>query len=165
MPFTTINSTEIDVGQPTKQELFTKIKDNFDDHEDRIGDIEAATLTTTPIQFIVKGLYWQFGAANGVAYIRAAYNLTLTGGRIFVVDAGSSGTVEIDVQKKSGGGAFASVFSTRPTVAFGAGDYAVSSNGVIGTASVLAGDILRLDIVGVQTGNEEFHVYLPHNVA
>ena len=36
MSFTTITSTEVEAGKPVKESLFTKVKDNFDDHESRI---------------------------------------------------------------------------------------------------------------------------------
>ena len=36
MSFTAITSTEIEAGKPVKESLFTKVKDNFDDHESRI---------------------------------------------------------------------------------------------------------------------------------
>lgn len=164
MAFEEIQSAQIETGDPVTNELMSKIKNSFDNHEDRISDLEAGASARDPLAFYVKGNYASFGAVTGAAYRRLFANITLTAGRIFVVDAGASGTLEIDIQYKRGAAAFASIFSTRPSAVYTDGDYFISTNGVLSVTDLQAGDILRLDIVTSQTGNEEFHVYLPYNV-
>lgn len=163
MAFTPLNSTEILPTKPVKTELWNTVKDNFDDHESRIISLQGSD-TTDPAQFVVRGDYYTYGAKIGVAFIRAAYALTITDVKLFIVDAGASGTLQVDIQKKSGVGAFATIFSTKPSVLFSAGDYSTSTNAAVSVGTVLAGDILRLDISTVMTGNDEFHVYLFHDV-
>lgn len=164
MPYEVINSTQIETGDAVTNELWSKVKNSLDDHEDRISDLEAGASAREPLAFYVKGNYVSFGALTGVAFRRLFSNIVLTAGRIWVVDAGASGTLEIDIQYKRGGGAFTSIFSTRPSVVYSNGDYYISTNGVLSTTDLQAGDILRLDIVTAQTGNEEFHVYLSYDV-
>lgn len=165
MSFITLNPAQIAAAEPVTQDLFELIKDDLDDHESRILDVEAATISTFPIEFLVKGHYWKLGGGQlGVAFVRAEFNLTLTAARLFVVDDGSSGTLQIDVQKKRGAGAFATIFSTQPSVVQGGGDYQTSTNAAFSDTDIDAGDILRLDITTVMDDNEDFQVYLPYEV-
>ena len=62
---------------------------------------------------------------------------------------------------KHGEGESVSIFTTRPSLGFAAGQ-AVSSNGVLTATplSIAAGSILRLDIISVQTGMRGFDVVL-----
>jgi hypothetical protein len=163
MSYSALTSGEITSGEPVTNPLWEKVKANFIDHESRIQTLETYVAAAQIIKFTVQNGTAITPPATGVMYERLFRALTLTGCRVFVVDAGASGTVDIDVQKSAaGGGAFSSIFSTRPTVAFGAGNYALSSNAVLSTTALVAGDILRLDIQTVQTGNTEFHVYLTY---
>ena len=165
MSFNAYNALEISAGKPVKQELWTKASDNFDDHEDRLLSLEATALTLPNIQFNVSGAHWLGGAQNGLVFIRVEYNLTLTAAKLYVADIGSSGTLDVDIKKSSaGGGAFATIFSTRPTVAVAAGAHAVSTNAVLSTVALVAGDILRLDVITPQTDCEDFQVYLTYEI-
>jgi len=47
MAFTAIDTSEIQASEPNTTGLWTKVKNNFDDHEDRIGDIEVALNSTS----------------------------------------------------------------------------------------------------------------------
>ena len=162
MSFVVINSSEIEAGDPVTQELFAKVKDSFDNHETRIQTVEAATLSAFPIKFEVISAYAS-PATTGIIYERIFHNITLTSGKIFVVDAGVSGTTEIDIKYKRGVGAFTSIFSVVPSVAFGLGDNYLSTNGVLSTAEILSGDILRLDITTGQEFSTTTHFYLTFN--
>lgn len=163
MAYVAISTTQIETGDPVTNALMEKIRANFVDHETRVSDLEAALQQYPAMQFKVRGASSLYVPVTGVEHIRLFNNITLVGGRVFVFVAGSAGTVEIDVQYKRGGAAFASIFSTKPSVAFGAGDYALSSNGVLSVTELDIADILRLDVVTSQTDCEEFDVYLPFN--
>lgn len=165
MAFSAYTALEITAGKPVKQELWQKASDNFDDHEDRLVSLEATALTLPNIPFIILGAHYLYGALTGIAYVRVSYSLTLTSAKLYVPDIGTSGTLTVDVQKSSaGGGAFATIFSTKPSVAVAAGAHGVSTNGVLSTTALVAGDILRLDTTVVQTGCDEFHLYLSYEV-
>ncbi len=154
MSFSAFNANEIAAGEPNKQELWQKLKDNFDDHETRIEAIETGAITTfLDLEYSVGGDYSIVGAATGLCYQRMSVDITILAGRLFILTAGSAGTTEIDILFKRGAGAWTSIFSTKPSVAFGAGSLAVSSNGVLNPSNVnlQVGDFVRLDITSVQT--------------
>jgi hypothetical protein len=148
-----ISVAEIAVGEPTKNAMLTKVKDNLIDHEERIQDLEAGSATVyPPMELDIKGYYGDQGAAENWVKTVPNFNLTITGARLYIDQAGVSGTTEIDVLVSSSGGPYTSIFTTKPSVGFAAGNDAVSSNGVLNPlqVDVLAGDIIRLDTTSVQ---------------
>lgn len=161
MSFNALSSAEVETGKPVKTTTQTKIKDNFDDHEERLLSLEAEALgVPAPIIFKVSG-------SVGVSHVREDiqktvinFNMQVTGVRIYVNKAGSSGTYQIDLKYSRSGGSYTSILSTKPSVAFGAGNDAISSNAVINTSedNLQAGDILRLDVDTFQVNGRDFFV-------
>jgi len=169
MAFTPLTSADIVAGKPVKQELWTLTKDNFDDHESRIVSLQASVATPPPLVLGVQGPGYNVTTpSTNLCVVRIPYNITLspTNARLFIHTAGTSGTLEIDVQRSAaGGGAFSSIFSTRPSIGFASGSYAISTNGVVSYTGLVTGDILRLDIVTAQAGDvDDFYVYLQYGV-
>lgn len=161
MAYSALNSTEVSAGKPTKSELFTKIKDNFSDHESRIGVLETAIGAYRPIEFVVVGEYWRAATPQtGALYDRVNFNITLTSARIFLSTAGTAGTLSCDVLYKRGAGSWTSIFSTQPSIVYTAGDNALSSNAVLSTTELLASDLLRFDISTTQTASGLFVLQL-----
>jgi hypothetical protein len=168
MSFTTIGSSSIATGEPGTNTLWTQVKDNFDNHETRISDVESGNTTVyPPIILCFNGDYTSLNGLVGVIKTTLNFNLTVTGVRLLIDKCGSSGTTEIDIKFKRAAGAWTSILTTKPTVAYGAGDDAVSSNGVVnGTYDDLqAGDLLRVDITSVQAHGRTFYIRLDFNKA
>jgi hypothetical protein len=152
MPFTTIDTNSIDVGDPLKKELFDRIKDNFDDHESRISGIENQN---------AKVIVWDIDVLNsssaatftGLAYSEAIFDFNLIGCEIRIFEKGSlTGALEIDVKKSITGldsTDFATIFTTKPKITLAsASDYGRSTNQVFDNnqISISQGDTLRLDV-------------------
>lgn len=167
MAYTAITAAEIEAGKPTKQELFQKIKDNDTDFDSRLTTVEAITLTADPIVFEVNGPYNLKGTPQTEVLLeRINKAITLLSVRLFVIDAGTAGTLEIDLEKSSaGGGSWTTIFSTRPSLAYTAGDYSLSSNAVLSTTGFIAGDLLRMNITSVQTSGGNFKVIVDYEGA
>lgn len=163
MAFVTIPSSDLDVGDPVKKDIMDKVKDNFDDHETRINTIEGGFNKVSVFNGKVAnaGLYVSASTLEGLDVYTAAQAFTLTSAIVTVDVAGTSGTLEIDIQKSTDDGAsWATVFSTKPSVAFGSGDNTPSSNAVFSTTSIATGDLLRLDISSFQSPQRAFWVYV-----
>lgn len=155
MPFTTIPSSAIEVGRALKKSLFTLIKDNLDDHETRLALVEAGVAGTQPLIFTVNGNYDLLTAAEkaNVAKTTVSADITITDVVLYSNEAGDAGTTEINILTTTAAGpSYTSVFTTNPSLAFGAGDDATSSNQVLdaGNVDVDAGDIIKLVIVNSQ---------------
>lgn len=153
MSYTAITSGEIESGKPVREDTLTKIKDNFTDHESRILAVETGASTVyPPIILRVNGFYHATNTQTNVVRTTCNFNLTITGVRLLIDVAGASGTTEVDVKYKRAAGSWTSVLSTKPTVAFGAGNDAISTNAVLDGSNVdlQAGDLIRLDITSSQ---------------
>ena len=157
MAFTVINSGEIESGDAVTEELFGKVKDNFDDHESRIVGLEGGSAVFYPFWFWHGFGYYKNSSGftsdeRNLGLIVVPFNVDVLAARVMVHIAGSSGSTEIDIKYKRGAGAWTSIFSTRPSVAFGAGNFVRSSNAVVSVPNLLASDLLRAELVSVQGG-------------
>lgn len=164
MAYSAITTSEIATGQPVANTTQTKIKDNFADHETRILALEGgSSVAYPPIIMGVQGYYGDQGPADSWEKFIPNFALTITGIRLYIDQAGTAGSTEIDVQVKRSG-SYSSCFTTRPSVAFGAGNDAVSTNQVLDPTkvSVQAGEIIRLDTTAVQTNGHTFYVRIDY---
>lgn len=155
MAFTPIDPNDIQPGLPVRAELMELVRTNFDDHESRISATEAAFANTVPLEFQVWGKYTSVSAPNlDVASLVIPFDLTFVGCLIYNREAGTAGTLEIDLRSGDAGGPYTTIFTTRPSLAFGTGDEAVSVNAIIDAtnSTALAGQVLKLDITSHQTG-------------
>jgi hypothetical protein len=119
MAYNPVSGTEIETGKPVTNTTLTKVKDNFEDHEDRIEDLEGGSAVDyPPIELFIGGYYGDQGAATGWVKYVPNFDMTITGVRLYIDVAGSAGTTEIDLQVKSGVNPYASIFTTLPSVAF-----------------------------------------------
>jgi hypothetical protein len=154
MAFITINSAMIEVGEPTKKELFENIKDNFDDHEARISIAENAVNQVTPLYFDVYGNYGNYGAREGVFFYKLSNNIFVQSVKINQYKAGVSGTTTADVLYKRGSDPFVSLLSSLPTVTSANGDL-YTDNGILSEQDLEIDDWLRVDLTSTQvTGHD-----------
>lgn len=160
MAFTSLTTDEISVGEAVKNSTLTKIKDDLDDLNTRVTALDLS-IAEAPIVFRVSGYYSNLGSNERTAILETTcnYDLTITGVYVICDTAGSSGTTEVDL-KHNTSGSFVTVFTTKPSVAYSAGNDAVSSNAVLnsGAVNVSAGKILQLSITSAQTGGKNFIV-------
>lgn len=161
MAYTAITTGEVTSGEPVSTTTQTKIKTNFDDHEARLQLVESSTAASGEILFSVSGRPYV-----DIDILKSTANMTLTilGVRILVDKAGTAGSLEIDIKKSRAGGAFTSIFTTKPIIGFAAGDDALSSPGTLdgSQSGIIAGDILRLDITSIQTNGLNFIVRIDY---
>lgn len=161
MAFSAITTPQIQVGEPTKKELFQKTKDNFDDHETRILDLEASAVSTFPFSFVIKD---SGVVGDDVAEIRVPFNITVTSVVLTVIDAGTAGTLDIDVLSNQSG-SFATILSGgNLTRIFSAGDRSSATSSGITGADIDSGKFLRLDIDGVQTAMRDAFVTIYYTI-
>jgi len=164
MTYTPITAPEIATGEPVKQTVQAKIKDNFESHEARITSLEGGGNTVyTPIIFRINGEYSNLIAPQ-ILKTTLNFNLTITGVRLLIDTAGTSGTTQIDIKYKRGG-AYTTILSTKPSVSYSSGNDSISNNAVLDLSQVnlLAGDILAMDIVSTQLNAKNFLVRIDFN--
>lgn len=165
MGYVAITSAEIAVGQPVQNPTFVNIKGDLDYFKTTTDSLSTALQNPEPLTFDMHGDWWlQALTAAAQAYKRVWTNISLSGGTLWVPSMGSAGTTEVDILYKRGGGAYTSIFSTKPSVVWNAGSQ-TSANGVLTSTplSLLSGDFLRLDVTQAQTGSKEFHALLAYS--
>lgn len=161
MAFSALTLAQIAAKEATKQELFTKIKDNFDNHESRITSLESSSGNFQPIVWRVVGASYSISGTLPLMYFRAHFTFNITGSTLWVIDDGYFGTVEVDVLKSTNSGAsFTSIYTTRPQVPRGSGAFQEDAGVLNGVPSLNAGDYLKLDLLDNQLGNKEFYLIL-----
>lgn len=151
MPFVTIPSNAIDVGDPITKDLWDKVKGNLDDLDQRLTGTE-----TSQNQIVLfDALYINSSSAvtiTGIDDTNALQNVTLTDCYVQIYEKGSlTGALEIDVKVNStpDDTGMVSVFSTKPKITLAsASDFDKSTNQIFdGTkVDVTEGFNIRLDV-------------------
>lgn len=157
MAYTTITENEIATGEPVSSITQSKIKENFDNLDSRVSTLEGGGQTVYPPMILrVNGSYGESGdlaiPATGILKTTMNFNLTVTGVRLIIDQAGTSGATEVDLEFKRGAGSWTSIFTTKPNVGYAFGNDALSTNAILDASKVnlQAGDLLRLNITSVQ---------------
>jgi hypothetical protein len=158
MAFSSISSLAIAVGAAIKAELWGKVKNNFDDHETRINNIETVSNKIPIIKFYTLNAS-SFSTATGLYYWESNDNFTITNAYVQIFEKGSlTGTFQVDILKSTtnlDGASFSTIFTTKPSINYStASDYAKSTNQVFDPTkiSIVSGNYLRFDITQTPTG-------------
>jgi hypothetical protein len=158
MAFTSLTAQEVLPEEPTKSELFDKIRLDLDDVNTRLIALEATSNTFAPIEFGFLGKFDSGDVRDGFSHYRVQQNITLLAVRLLIITAGSAGTTQVDIQRRTAGGVWASVLTAVLSAGFGSGNFFLTS-GTIAIASILQGEILRADLKACQTDVQDFYVY------
>ena len=180
MAFTSIVEGTIEVGKAIKKALFTQIKNNFDDHESRINNVEAGAGKVIVADFEVVGYISHYSAAEllGIATFRAPSAFKLLEFTITImnsangfdsggnpVTSSSAGVLQLDLKKSTNNGAtYTSILSRKPSVDAGYYAAGTSSNSSGNTSVIFAStslnqdDMLRIDVTGLKDTQGSFHI-------
>jgi len=150
--FSAISSLAIQVGSAIKKELWDKVKNNFDDHESRLNQVETLQKKVPVMKFDFRNAT-SFSTATGVYYWESDDNFTITDAFLRIYEKGVlTGSLEIDLKKSTtnlDGTSFFTIFTTKPRITFAtAADYDASTDQVFdpGQITIAKGDFIRLDI-------------------
>lgn len=162
MAFITISSSTITTGEPTTSTLFTQIKDNEDDLNSRLSTVEGTSNVYPPLFFTILG---NGQVKDGLMFWRVPFDITVLGVRtqIMEVNGSVSGTFTIDVEKKTGAGAFGTILSS--TISTSSGTLYTVNSGTLSTTALVAGDIVRINQDSVMTGMIYAHVIFEYEKA
>jgi len=152
MAFSTILDAAISVGSAVKRELWLKVKNNLDDLDTRLNNVEVAANRKQVWEFtILNGS--SFSTATGLTYYEATQGFTITSAFVRIFEVGTiTGFLEIDILRSTtdlDSSSFTSIFTTKPKIDFStASDYEATVNQVfdVTKTNISVGDFLRLDI-------------------
>lgn len=163
MPYVPINVADIQVGKPTKKEIFDTIRAN---QESFNNDIEALKQTSTidifNITFGGEIVDYSFEEIeSSVPVYRAPLGATIVAFKIVLLEASTSGTLEIDLEKSTDEGVNWATLLNSPVQLTG-----LTVGSLSGTVSWISvpsqsfnqGDLLRIKVTGIQVNQGSFHI-------
>jgi len=158
MAFNTIPATLLEVGKAIKKEIFTLIKDNFDDHELRINGIELGANKVEVFNFEVTGFINNYTSEElvQIGTYRAPSDFTLIEAKITLMNNSSgsasttSGVLSIDIQRSVDNGVtFATILSGLPEIPDGTNATGSESSSIVfisGGEDISQDDIIRVNV-------------------
>lgn len=163
MPYVAIPDAWLDAGKPTKEEIFDYIKAN---QESFNTDIEALKQTSVidVIDAKIGGSindYDEAAIQKRMPVFKAPVAATMTSFVVTLLEASTSGTLQVEVEKSTDNGANWSPLLTTPVQVTGttAGSISGAVNWINAAAQDFAqNDLIRISIPGLQTGQGAFHV-------
>lgn len=163
MPYSAINIADIVAGKPTKEEIFSTIRDN---QESFNTDIEALKQTSQIDVFNVKYTgditnYTTTEINARAPIFKAPVSFTIVNFLITLLENSGSGTLEIDIEKSVDNGVTFNTLLNNPVevTATTAGSLSGTVDFINAAAQeVDQGDLLRVVVTGLQTSQGDFHV-------
>ena len=163
MPYVPIADAQIEIGQPTKKEIFQRIKDN---QESFNNDIEALKQTSAVDIFNIRytgniNQYLEAEIALASPTYKAPVSGTMTSFVVTLLTASVSGSLEVSIDKSVDNGINWTPLLVSPVTVSGLTVGSIS--GAVTWVSVAAqsfnqNDMLRLNIDGIQVEQGNFHV-------
>ena len=163
MPYTVLPPSWIIAGKPTKEEIFDYIRDN---QESFNTDIEALKQTSVidVIDTKISGdisSYTQSEIQAHMPVFKAPVSATMTSFVVSLLEASTSGTLQVEVEKSTDNGANWSPLLTSPVEVTGttAGSISGAVNWINAAAQDFAqNDLIRITIPGLQVDQGAFSV-------
>ncbi len=152
MAFTSISSTLIAIGKAVKRELWLTTKNNFDDHESRLLDLETAGSLIQIFDVTVLGA--DAATLTGLELYRAKQAIKIVRVQVQIFEKGSisSGTLSIDCKKSSTlGGSFSTILTTQGSINFATDPDYTSDDAVINSSlnSLAIDEFIRIDVTSL----------------
>lgn len=152
--FNSIDLNTIKVGDPITRDLWVKLKDNFDNHEFRINNLQVTGGST----FIFNSMVSFVGYSASNPYVmyyaaRESFSINEFRGQLRSKNDAQYGTLTLDLEKSSNTNDvnFASILSTPLTF-----DFATDEEHSVKTASInsglndiLAGEVIRIKVTSI----------------
>ena len=163
MAYTALNLADIQAGKPVKEELWEAIRDN---QESFNTDIEALKQTSTIDIFDIKfggdiSNYTEAQITERIPVFRAPVGATIVAFKAVLLEASTSGTLEIELDKSTNEGVSWTALLDNPVTITGTTVGSVSGTVDwvdVPSQSFAQGDLLRVRLTGVQTDQGEFHL-------
>lgn len=163
MAYTPLNTNDIQAGKPTKEEIFDTIRSN---QESFNTDIEALKQTSTVDIFNVLfsgdiNNYSLAEVTERVPVYRAPVGATIVNFKATLLEASTSGTLEIEIERSTDDGVNWTPLLNSPVELTGTTVGSIS--GAVDFTSAAAqefnqNDLLRVRITGVQVDQGSFHI-------
>lgn len=163
MAYDPLLASEIAAGEPTKEELFTKIKNNQDQFDSDIQLLQG-TSKIDVFDFKVNGFIDSYSTTEideRMPVFKAPVSATFVSFVVTLLTASTSGTLEVEIDRSDDNGINWTPLLNTPVELTGTtvGSISGSVDWVdVPSQSFSQNDLMRIRITGVQAGQGDFHV-------
>lgn len=152
MAYESLTTESVQPGEPVKSDaLMDRIRTDLDDLDSRTSTTEASTNLFIPVTMTITGPIDDGVVRDGIAYYRIPSDINVLGARATAVTAGSSGSHQVDIERRVGA-SFVSLLTGVIDVAAAGGDFTTSS-ATLATTQLDQGDVIRFNVDAVQAGS------------
>jgi len=156
MAFTPINLNTIKVGDPITRDRMVEVKDNFDDHESRINQLETSGGQIILFNDLVSFVGFNINSPY-VFYYKATQNFSVSDFKIQIISkqgivAGNL-TFELEKSNDTNNANFTSILTTATSFNFSSdSDYSVKSGSInSGVNNITTGQVIRCRVTNCPT--------------
>ena len=163
MAYTAITTAEITAGEPTREELFQKIKNNQDQFNTDISGLQQ-TAKIDIFDFKVTGTVGDYSTAevsDRMPTFKAPVSAQMVSFVVTLLTASTSGTLEVEIDRSVDNGINWTPLLSSPVQVTGTtvGSVSGSVSWVdIPSQSFAQNDLLRIRVTGVQVDQGNFHI-------
>ena len=163
MPYNEVPDSFIQAGKPTKEEIFTGFKDNqesFNTDIENLKQTAKVNIFSTKVGGFIND-FTQAEIQERMPVYKAPVDATITSFVVTLLEASTSGTLQVEVEKSIDNGANWSPLLTSPVEVTGTTVGSIS--GAVNWINVAAqsfdqNDLLRITIPGLQVDQGCFNV-------
>jgi len=165
MAYTVIPAGDIVAGKPTKEEIFDQIRTNQEHFNDEIEALNQTAIEDV-MNFRFTGSLDQYTVAEVASRIptyKAPISATIVGFNMTLLEASTSGTLEIELDKSTDDGVNWTPLLDTPVELTGTtvGSLSGSVDWVdVPSQSFAQGDLLRIRVTAVQSGQGSFQLHI-----
>lgn len=163
MAYDAIDLVDIEVGKPTKKEIFEKLRSNQEQFNTDINALQQTSIIDIfNIRFANKiSQYSESEISSRIPIFRAPVSATMVAFKAVLLEASTSGTLEIEIDRSTDEGINWTPLLSSPVQLTGitVGSISGTVNWVdVPSQSFSQGDLLRIRITGVQVDQGSFHL-------
>ena len=170
MAYDALTAADLVAGEPTKEEIFTKIRANQESFD---TDIEALKQTSKIDIFDIKyagevNQYTEAYLTSLSPTFKAPVSATMVSFVVTLLTASTSGNLDIDIEKSTDNGINWTPLLNNPVQVTGATVGSVSSTVDwvdVPSQSFAQNDLLRIVISGIQVDQGNFHISIYGEIA
>lgn len=160
MAYVPLDPADIVAGKPTKEEIFQQIKDNQDNFNSEIALLQGtASFSVFDSNFVGAMTEYTLAYVNTRCPVyKSPAAGTIRSVVMTLLEPSTSGILELDVQKSTDNGANWSSILTTAVQLTGTTTGSLSGSVSFSDASVAQNDLLRIQFIGLQINQGDFHV-------
>jgi hypothetical protein len=158
-----LTAAEIAAGQPTKEEIFEKIKANQEEFETNISNLQASSSKVDVFNLSYSGNMDDYDISDlndRTPVFKAPSDFSIVQIQSTLLQASTSGTLEFTIERSDDDGQNWTAILTAPVELTGnaVGDTSAAPSFVVNGEQISQNDLLRITFTGQQVDQGDFQI-------